>query len=92
MEVALTAIRRFRALLDGWRAEDVTAAATAAVREAADGPAFLKRVSDETGLTVRVLTGEEEARYAALGVVAGAAGRGGRGRRPRAAPAWSWCA
>jgi exopolyphosphatase/guanosine-5'-triphosphate,3'-diphosphate pyrophosphatase len=71
VEVALTAIRRFRALLDGWRAEDVTAAATAAVREAADGPAFLKRVREETGLAVRVLTGEEEAHYAALGVIAG---------------------
>jgi exopolyphosphatase/guanosine-5'-triphosphate,3'-diphosphate pyrophosphatase len=71
VEVALIAIRRFRALLDGWRAEDVTAAATAAVREAADGPAFLKRVREETGLSVRVLTGDEEARYAALGVLAG---------------------
>lgn len=71
VDVALTAIRRFRALLDGWRAEDVTAAATAAVREAADGPAFLKRVREETGLNVRVLSGDEEARYAALGVIAG---------------------
>ena len=71
VETALIAIRRYRALLDGWRAEEVTAAATAAVREAADGPAFLRRVRDETGLVVRVLTGEEEARYAALGVVAG---------------------
>jgi exopolyphosphatase/guanosine-5'-triphosphate,3'-diphosphate pyrophosphatase len=71
VEVALTAIRRFRALLDGWKAEDVTAAATAAVREAADGPAFLKRVREETGLQVRVLTGDEEARYAAMGVIAG---------------------
>ncbi|MGH6911786.1 MAG: Ppx/GppA family phosphatase, partial [Phenylobacterium sp.] len=77
VEVALTAIRRFRALLDGWRAEDVTAAATAAVREAADGPAFLKRVRDETGLTVRVLTGEEEAHYAAMGVIAGEPGAEG---------------
>ncbi|THD62910.1 Ppx/GppA phosphatase family protein [Phenylobacterium sp.] len=71
VEIALTAIRRFRAVLDGWRAEDVTAAATAAVREAADGPAFLKRVREETGLVVRTLTGDEEARYAALGVIAG---------------------
>ena len=71
VETAITAIRRFRALLDGWRAEDVMAAATAAVREAADGPAFLRRVREETGLAVRVLTGEEEARYAALGVLAG---------------------
>ena len=71
VETALVAIRRFRALLDGWKAEDVIAAATAAVRDAADGPAFLKRIRDETGLQVRVLTGEEEARYAAMGVVAG---------------------
>jgi exopolyphosphatase/guanosine-5'-triphosphate,3'-diphosphate pyrophosphatase len=71
IETAMTALRRFRTLLDGWRAEDVTAAATAAVRDAADGPAFLRRVRDETGLEVRTLTGEEEARYAALGVIAG---------------------
>ncbi len=71
VQVALTALRRFRALLDGWKAEDVTTAATAAVREAADGPAFLKRVRETTGLEIRVLTGEEEARYAALGVLAG---------------------
>src|SRR5437762_7765247 len=47
VETALAAIRRFRTLLGGWRAEEVTAAATAAVREAADGPAFLKRVREE---------------------------------------------
>src|SRR5690349_20613794 len=77
VETAVTALRRFRAVLDGWRAEDVTAAATAAVREAADGPAFLKRVRDETGLTVRVLSGEEEARYGAMGVIAGEPGAEG---------------
>ena len=71
VEIALTAIRRFRALLDGWSADDVTAAATAAVREAADGPALLKREREETGNVVRSLTGEEEARYAAMGVSAG---------------------
>jgi exopolyphosphatase/guanosine-5'-triphosphate,3'-diphosphate pyrophosphatase len=71
VEVALAAIRRFRALLDGWRGEDVTAAATAAVRDAADGKLFLKRIRQETGLEVRVLSGEEEARYGALGVIAG---------------------
>src|SRR6185436_1032770 len=70
-EVAIAALRRFRAVLEGWKAEEVTAAATAAVREAADGKAFLKRVKDETGLEIRILTGEEEARYAALGVVCG---------------------
>ncbi|PZQ64876.1 MAG: Ppx/GppA family phosphatase [Phenylobacterium zucineum] len=71
VEAAIGALRRFRAVLDGWKAEEVTTAATAAVREAADGRAFLKRVKDETGLDVRTLTGEEEARYAALGVLCG---------------------
>jgi exopolyphosphatase/guanosine-5'-triphosphate,3'-diphosphate pyrophosphatase len=71
VEAAMAALRRFRAVLDGWNADEVTAAATAAVREAADGRAFLKRVLDETGLEVRVLSGEEEARYAALGVICG---------------------
>lgn len=71
VETAVGALRRFRAVLDGWRADEVTACATAAVREAADGNAFLKRVTEETGLQVRILSGEEEARYAALGVVCG---------------------
>src|SRR5438309_2103013 len=71
VESAITVLRRFRALLDGWRAEDVMSVATAAARDAADGPMFLKRVREETGLNVRLLAGEEEARYAALGVLAG---------------------
>ncbi len=71
VEAAITALRRFRAVLDGWKAEEVTAAATAAVREAADGKAFLARIKAETGLEVRILSGEEEARYAALGVICG---------------------
>jgi exopolyphosphatase/guanosine-5'-triphosphate,3'-diphosphate pyrophosphatase len=71
VEAAISALRRFRVVLDGWRADQVTAAATAAVREAADGRAFLARVKAETGLDVRILSGEEEARFAALGVVCG---------------------
>ena len=71
VEVAMAALHRFRALLNGWEPQDITAAATAAVRESADGQAFLRRVKSETDLEVRVLSGEEEARYAALGVLAG---------------------
>ena len=46
--------------------------ATAAAREAADGPDFIARVRAETDFNVRVLSGEEEAHYAAVGVLAGA--------------------
>lgn len=72
VETALGALRRFRAVLDAVNPDSLVVVATAAVRLAADGEAFCRRVAEETGLQVRVLTGEEEARYAALGVLAGA--------------------
>ncbi|WP_340647292.1 Ppx/GppA phosphatase family protein [Phenylobacterium sp.] len=71
IEVAMAAMRRFRAVLDGLNASEIMVVATAAARDAIDGREFLARVQAETGLRVRILTGEEEARYAALGVVAG---------------------
>lgn len=71
VEMALTALRRFRAILQGWAPNDIVAVATAAVREAANGPAFADRLRDELGLPLRVLTGEEEAHFAAAGVLAG---------------------
>ena len=71
VEMAMTALRRFAAVLEGVRPAYTFVAATAAVREAEDGPAFCDRVAATTGLRVRVLSGEEEAHYAALGVLAG---------------------
>ncbi|GAA0625537.1 Ppx/GppA phosphatase family protein [Brevundimonas kwangchunensis] len=68
---ALTALKRFAAVIEGVQPAHVFVAATAAVREAEDGPSFCDTVAAETGLKVRVLSGEEEARYAALGVLAG---------------------
>jgi exopolyphosphatase/guanosine-5'-triphosphate,3'-diphosphate pyrophosphatase len=70
-EQALTALKRFAAVIDGVKPSRTFIAATAAVREAADGQAFCDKVAAETGLNIRVLSGEEEARYAALGVLAG---------------------
>jgi len=72
VEATLSALRRFKAVLEAAQPEAVFVTATAAVREAVDGPAFVRRIKAETGFTVRVLSGEAEARYAALGVLAGA--------------------
>jgi exopolyphosphatase/guanosine-5'-triphosphate,3'-diphosphate pyrophosphatase len=77
VEVAMSALRRFRVLLQGWSSRETYVVATAAVREARDSRAFLRAVEEETGITVRVLSGEEEARYGALGVLAGQADAGG---------------
>ena len=72
VEAAMAALRRFAALVAEIKPDRVFAVATAAARDAEDGPAFCRRVRAETGLDLRVLTGAEEARYAALGVLAGA--------------------
>ena len=71
VETALFALRRFKAVLDAARPAQVYTAATAAVREAEDGRAFIRRVRDETGLDIRILSGEAEARASAFGVMAG---------------------
>lgn len=68
----LAALKRFRAVLEAVKPAETFIAATAAVREAKDGAAFVKQILAETGFSTRVLSGEEEARYAALGVLAGA--------------------
>ncbi len=48
--------------------ERIVATATSAVREAKNGGEFLKKVLKETGLRVRVVTGQEEARLIYLGI------------------------
>lgn len=44
--------------------------ATAAVRDAEDGTDFVHYIEDTHGICVKVISGEEEARYAALGIMA----------------------
>ena len=48
---------------------DIKAVATSAIRDASNQREFLHRVSDETGLDVRVLTREEEAYFGYLAAV-----------------------
>ena len=68
---ALGAVRRFQLLGDGMGTGPLTMVATAAVREAADGPDFCAEVERETGLKVWVIDGKEEARLSAQGVLLG---------------------
>lgn len=72
VNVAMRALRRFATLVEALQIKDVFAVATAAVRESRDGRAFAERVLAETGLSLRVLSGDDEARLSALGVSAGA--------------------
>ncbi len=70
-ERALAAIKRFQILAETMGIAPLTAVATAAVREAEDGPAFREDVWRETGLRLWVIDGEEEARLSAQGVLLG---------------------
>lgn len=74
---ALAALRRFAALAEALRVPALAAVATAAIRDAADGPAFRDQVAAETGLRLSVASGVEEARLAALGVLYGNPGATG---------------
>ncbi len=58
---AIEVIRRFRAVWESQRTDEVVALGTAALREAVDGVAFVDRVRDETGLRIQVVDGVREA-------------------------------
>ena len=68
---ALNALKRFALLAKGMGIHNLTVVATAATREAADGPEFQAEVLAKTGLKLWVVDGEEEARLSAQGVLLG---------------------
>ncbi|MFZ5962762.1 Ppx/GppA family phosphatase [Thalassococcus sp. BH17M4-6] len=68
---ALAAIERFQMLAQGMGLPPLTAVATAAVREAKDGPEFRDEIARVTGLKIWVIDGVEEARLSAQGVLLG---------------------
>ena len=70
MRAAADALVRMSTLARQLGAERVEAVATSAVRDAANGPAFLEVVSRETGLHVRTLDGDGEARLSFLSALA----------------------
>ncbi|HHY49779.1 MAG TPA: Ppx/GppA family phosphatase [Alphaproteobacteria bacterium] len=68
---ALTAIKRFALVTSLMRVGQVHVLATSAVRDASNRESFVKAVEKIMAAPVRVLSGPEEAHYAALGVKAG---------------------
>ena len=70
MEEALAVLRRFAAVLEHAGNPDLTVFATAAIREAQNGPDLVAQIR-ELGFDPVVLSGEEEARIGAFGILAG---------------------
>lgn len=69
--ISLAAIRRFVRLAEQMHAKTMHVLATAAAREASNGPDFLQAVEAITGVAVSLLSGREEARLSAMGVLSG---------------------
>ena len=69
MERTLKALDYFSNLIKVYGVTEVHALSTAAVRQAKNQREFVERIHAETGLTFRILSGEEEAYYDYLGVI-----------------------
>ncbi len=77
IERAITALKRFDLLIGDMKVSRVRAVATAAVRDASNGKAFLAAVASATQFDTELLAGEQEAYTSALGVLAGIPGARG---------------
>lgn len=71
VETALGALKRFRALIRVMKVGRVQAIATAACRDAKNGPDFIAKAERLTGCKIEILSGAREAKLSALGVISG---------------------
>jgi exopolyphosphatase/guanosine-5'-triphosphate,3'-diphosphate pyrophosphatase len=78
MAATLRALKRFYKAVQMHGADKVRAVATAAMRDARNGRAFLAWVRDETGWDVEIISGLEEGRLIHRGVMNNEPGTGGR--------------
>ena len=68
---AIVAIARFKHLALSMGIQELTAVATAAVRTASDGQDFCQEVLEKTGQFIAIISGEDEAKLSAQGVLTG---------------------
>lgn len=68
---ALAALARFRVLCDTMRVSRLFVLATAAARDAENGPAFIQAAEAACGETIQLLSGRREAELSAMGVISG---------------------
>lgn len=74
---ALRELRRFRALCKQIGVKQIYAVATAAVRSAENGPDFVRQAEEALNTRITVLSGKKEARFTAMGLLAGIPGAQG---------------
>ncbi len=65
---ALHTLGHFKNLIEGKKIDQIFAFATSAVRNASNGPDFVKKVKEELGIQIHVISGEEEAQLIYEGI------------------------
>jgi exopolyphosphatase/guanosine-5'-triphosphate,3'-diphosphate pyrophosphatase len=71
IESSIKVLGRIAEVISRYNVENVIAVGTAALREAVNAPDFIDRVIKETGIRIRIISGEEEARLTIRGVLYG---------------------
>lgn len=75
--MAQAAIARFARLAEAMGVDRLDAVATAAVRDADDGPAFVAEIERRSGLKLKIVSGKEEGQLSAEGVLSAFPGADG---------------
>ncbi len=66
---AFKALQAYKLLSEVYKVAELEVVGTAALRDAIDGQDFISMVQNDIGLTIRIISGDEEAAYAARGVL-----------------------
>ena len=67
-ERGIEALKKYKTIIETYKAEKIIAFATSAIREASNGNDFIYKAQQETGITVQAISGNEEAEYIYYGV------------------------
>lgn len=68
-DLTLQALSRFTRIARARGLPPLIFGATAALREAEDAPQFIRKIKSETGLAIEPISGDEEARLSAMGLI-----------------------
>ena len=71
IERVIETLKRFKAYCASYGVSKILAAATSAVRESPNGRDLIKRVRENIGMSIELISGAEEARLIYLGVLSG---------------------
>jgi exopolyphosphatase / guanosine-5'-triphosphate,3'-diphosphate pyrophosphatase len=68
IERVIEALKKFKQTIEKWQVTTVTAFGTSALRSATNGIALIEKIYVETGIKVKIISGEEEAMLIYFGV------------------------